>query len=56
MDFTSCQGQPVSAERAAMLASRSALSAALVKTMVRDRVMGTPKPSATLTQRRLLRL
>src|SRR4029077_19472140 len=39
---------PVSAERAAALASRSALSAALVKTMVRDTVMGTPEPSATL--------
>src|SRR5262245_17026366 len=45
MDFTSRQGQPVSAEREDALAARSALSAALVKTMVRDGAMGTIEPS-----------
>src|SRR5258708_34533306 len=47
MDFTSCQGQPVSAERADVLGNRSASSAALVKTMVRDGVMGTTEPLDT---------
>src|SRR5215468_2321200 len=45
MDFTSRQGQPVSAEREDVLAARSALSTALVKTMVRDGAMGTIEPS-----------
>src|SRR5262245_31417029 len=44
MDFTSRQGQPVSAERGDALAARSAPSTALVKTMVRDGVMGTTEP------------
>jgi hypothetical protein len=55
MDLTSCHGQPVSAERGAALASRSALSVS-VKTMVRDGVMGTPGPSDILPRIRLLRL
>src|SRR6266446_3101952 len=47
MAFTSRQGQPVSAERADVFGTRSACSAALVKTMVRDGVMGTTEPLDT---------
>src|SRR5512132_3831181 len=44
MDFTSCHGQPVSAERKGVPAARSAPSTALVKTTVRDGVVGTGEP------------
>jgi hypothetical protein len=44
MDLTSCHGQPVSEEREAEAASRSAPSTEFVNTMVRDAVIGTPEP------------
>jgi hypothetical protein len=42
MDFTSRHGQPVNAERDGVLAAGAAPS--LVKTMVRDGIVGTAEP------------
>src|SRR5438093_2810624 len=45
MDFTSCQGQPVSGERATPAATGSAVSRGLMDMTVRDAGMGLPEPS-----------